>query len=100
MPTVHKRLPATCPVHPVFNIVGCDFNMEKRTRHVTVAEYSNSAENSQETNMVRRFAELALSGQPDPHWGDISLKTQQVLDACVESARSGSRAVDLEASKP
>ena len=36
--------------------------MEDHTRRFAVREYSNSAENAQETNMFRRFAELALSG--------------------------------------
>ena len=51
--------------NPIFNVTGCDFNMEEHTRRFAVREYSNSAENAQETNMFRRFAELALSGQPD-----------------------------------
>ena len=45
--------------------------------------------------MFRRFAELALSGKSDPHWGEIALKTQQVLDACLRSARSDGRAIEL-----
>lgn len=80
---------------PVFHVRGCDFNMEEHTRRVAVPEYSNSHENSQEANMFRRFAELALSGKPDPHWGEIALKTQQVLDACLRSARSDGRAIEL-----
>jgi predicted dehydrogenase len=74
---------------------GCDFNMEEHTRRLAVAEYSNSEQNSQETNLFRNFATLALSGKPDPFWGDISLKTQQVIDACLTSARNGGKAVDL-----
>jgi len=80
---------------PVFNVRGCDFNMEEHTRRVAVAEYSNSNENSQEAHMFRHFAELALSGKPDPHWGQIALKTQQVLDACLQSARSAGRMMEL-----
>jgi predicted dehydrogenase len=78
----------------VFSAVGCDFNMEDHTRRVAVREYSSGAENAQETNMFRRFAELALSGEPDSHWGEIALKTQQVLDACLQSARSDGRPVE------
>jgi predicted dehydrogenase len=74
--------------NPVFHITGCDFNMEEHTRRVAVREYSNSAESAQETAMFGHFAELALSGKPDPYWGEIALKTQQVLDACLDSARS------------
>jgi len=78
-----------------FNIRGCDFNMEEHTRRLALPEYSNSAENSQETNLFRNFADLALSGQPDPRWGEISLKTQLVVDACLRSARDGGRQVEL-----
>ena len=81
--------------NPVHNVVGCDFNMEEHARRVAVREYSNSAENAQESNMFRRFAELALSGQPDHSWGEMALKTQQVLDACLQSARSGGGIIDL-----
>ena len=70
-------------LQPAFHVRGCDFNMEEHTRRVAVPEYSNSAENSQEVQMFRQFAELALSGQPDLYWGEIALKTQQVLDACL-----------------
>lgn len=80
---------------PVFQVSGCDFNMEGHSRRVAVAEYSNSAANAQETAMFRRFAELALSGHPDPSWGENVLKTQQILDACLASARAGGRVIEL-----
>jgi predicted dehydrogenase len=80
-----------------FAVTGCQFNMENRTRRIAVSEYSNNAVNAQETKLFRRFGELALSGKPDPHWGEIALKTQIVLDACLESARNGGRAVKVEA---
>jgi predicted dehydrogenase len=80
---------------PVFTIQGCDFNMEEHARRLALAEYSNSAANSQETNLFRTFGDLALSSRPDPRWGEISLKTQQVLDACLRSAREGGRIVEL-----
>ena len=78
-----------------FEIAGCDFNMENHTRREAVFEYSSGTSNSQEANLFRNFAQLALSGQPDVHWGNIALQTQQVLDACLQSARSGSREVEL-----
>ena len=80
---------------PVYNIVGCDFNMEEHTQRISVSEYSNSAANAQETNMFRHFAELALSGQSDYGWGEMTLKTQQVMEACLQSARKGGCAVAL-----
>lgn len=80
---------------PEFSITGCDFIMKENARHVAVREHSHSAEDAQETNMFRRFAELALSGQPDDSWGEMALKTQQVLDACLKSARFGGTVVEL-----
>lgn len=74
---------------------GCRFNMEKYLRTVSVPEFSNNAENAQETNLFRNFASLALSGNVDSHWPAIALKTQQVLDAALKSARNGSEPVIL-----
>jgi predicted dehydrogenase len=79
---------------PVFNVFGCDFNMEDHTRRHRLAEYSNSFANSQEANLFRNFAGLVLSGKTDPHWPDIALKTQQVMDACMRSARSDGAMVE------
>jgi predicted dehydrogenase len=80
---------------PVFNVHGCDFNMAEHTARVAVAEYSNSAPDSQEANMIRTFSGLALGGKPDPTWGEVALKTQRVLDACLASAREGGRVVEV-----
>ena len=80
---------------PVFQVSGCDFNMEEHTRRVAVREYSNSHQNAQETRMFRTFAELALSGKPDARWGEMALRTQQVLDACLQSARTHGQIVEL-----
>ena len=65
----------------VFHVAGCDFNMVDHRRRLAVREYSNSAPNSQEANMFRKFATLIQSGRPDDSWGDMVLKTQQVVDA-------------------
>ena len=80
---------------PVFSVTGCDFIMEEHSRRFAVHEHSHSAEDAQETNMFRRFGELALSGRPDDSWGEMALKTQQVLDACLQSARSGGCVVEF-----
>jgi len=79
----------------VFEINGCDFKMKDHTRRITIRESSNSTENAQETNMFRSFAELVLSGKLDTHWGEIALKTQKVLDACLRSARSDGELVEV-----
>jgi hypothetical protein len=71
-----------------FEVTGCDFKMLERAREVAVPEYSNSAANSQETNLFRTFGQLVLDGKIDPQWGDMVLKTQLVMDACLKSARA------------
>jgi predicted dehydrogenase len=81
--------------NPVFHIDGCDFNMEDHTRRIAVREYSNAAPGAQESNMFSTFAASALSGKPDAHWAEVALKTQEVVDACLASARSGGRVVEL-----
>ncbi len=53
-------------------------------------EPSNNAPGSQEAGLFHAFSKLVLSGQLDPHWPEISLQTQRVLDACLASARNGS----------
>ncbi len=82
--------------NPVFHVRGCDFNMEDHRRRVAVHEYSNSAPNSQEANMFRNFAALVLSRRPDDSWDRMVLKTQQVLDACLQSARADGQMVEIK----
>ncbi len=79
----------------VFDLAGCDFNMERHVQQIEANEYSSGHPNAQETNLFRTFSELALSGHPDPFWGDIALKTQQVMEACLQSARDGGQDVKL-----
>ena len=78
-----------------FDIDNCLFNMEQHTRPVAVNEYANNHATSQETNLFRNFSAQVLSGAVDDHWSEIARKTQQVLDACLESARNDSRPVEL-----
>ena len=79
----------------VFSQAGCDFLMENYTRRIGVSEFANSAENSQETNLFRTFNQLVVENKTDQHWPDIALKTQKVLDACLNSARNNNVAVEL-----
>jgi predicted dehydrogenase len=72
-----------------FQVLGCDFNMERHVERRAVREYPNSWPNSQETNMIRTFSDAVLTKSPDAQWPKWSLATQSVLDACLESARSG-----------
>jgi predicted dehydrogenase len=80
---------------PHFRARGCDFNMENHPRRFVVNEYSNGTPDSQEANMIRTFARIVTSGQLEPQWGEMALKTQQVLDACLRSAQEDGRAVPL-----
>ena len=74
---------------PHLTVEQCSFNMESHPVRHAVREYSEGWTDSQETNMIRKFSELVFSGQIDPAWGEIALKTQLVLDACLKSARNG-----------
>jgi predicted dehydrogenase len=76
-----------------FKAEGCRFDMiEGRCDHV-LYETSSSEADSQETNMIRTFSSSVIGGQPDWTWADITLKTQRVMDACLESARRGAEVV-------
>ena len=76
---------------PSFNVYGCDFNMEDHSRTITTQEYSSGAHTAGETKLFKRFSGIATSGNLEPHWPEYSLKTQQVLDMCYESAKNGSQ---------
>ena len=73
----------------------CNFHMERHCRTVSVREYSDGHPTAQETKLFRNFGDLVLNGKPDPHWPEIALKTQIVLDACLKSAREGGRELVL-----
>jgi predicted dehydrogenase len=77
------------------NVSGCDHNMESHWRRFAVPEYSNSHATAQETNLFRNFANQVRSGRLNETWPGIALKTQQVMNACFDSARADSRIIDL-----
>jgi predicted dehydrogenase len=79
-----------------FNVGGCDFNMEPHWRRFAVQEYSNSHPTAQETNMFRNFANQVRSGSLNEMWPDMALRTQQVLNACLESAQDEGRPAVLK----
>lgn len=66
---------------------GCRYNMEKYERTFEVAEFSNNHRTAQETKLFRTFASLVQSGKTDSNWPQMTLKTQLVLDAALDSAR-------------
>ncbi len=78
-----------------FVVEGCEFTMEGHLRQHVVNEYSNGAPDSQETNLFRNFGDLVLSGKTDDFWPEVALKTQTILDACLESARNNCATVRL-----
>lgn len=80
----------------VFDVNGCDFHMQEHLQRHSVLEYSEGRMGAQEVEMIRSFAKLAMGGQPDSKWGEITWATQRVLDALIESASQSSKAVTLK----
>lgn len=76
---------------PEFKVQGCDFNMEANIRRWTVKEYSNSHPSAQESNLFRNFAAQVQSGALHRGWPERARKTQQVMEACLASARAEGR---------
>ncbi len=80
-----------------FNPSGWDFNMECYSERYVSREFSNMHETAQETKLFRTFSDLVLRGKPDAHWPEIALRTQMVLDACLQSALNGSVDTEIDA---
>lgn len=74
-------------------VTGCDFNMEPNRRRIVVPEYSNSHATAQETNLFRDFAAQIQSGKLNEDWPAIALKTQEVMESCLDSAHNGGKLV-------
>ncbi len=74
-------------------IDNCQWNFARKTTGMAVDEYASGQPDSQEVNMVRRLAEIALSGRLSEHYAELSLKTQLVLDACRRSDAHGGKSV-------
>ncbi len=79
-----------------FNPTGWDFNMEVYAERYNTAEFSNMHPTAQETNLFREFSGLVLQKKLDPYWPEISLQTQIILDAALESARHQSRDTTID----
>ncbi len=80
---------------PTFRVEGCRFNMESHPQRFAVEEYSNNHSSSQETNLFRNFSAQVLQGTLNAQWPEMALKTQQTMEACLASARSGGALVNL-----
>lgn len=75
--------------NPEFLKSGCEFKMAPRMRRLAVAEHSQAHANAQETNLFRAFANQVRTGRLNSAWPDWTLKTQAVMEACLQSARQG-----------
>jgi len=78
-----------------FVIHACRFDMHEGHGIETLDEPSSNAPGSQESAMFQAFSQLVLSGKTDKHWPEVTLLTQRVLDACLHSARQGSKVIAL-----
>jgi predicted dehydrogenase len=79
----------------VFNVRGCDFNMEPRVQRIAVNEYSNSTPTAQEANLFRNFAAQVQTGRLNPLWPESALKTQVVMEHLMKSATRGQPVVPV-----
>jgi predicted dehydrogenase len=50
---------------------------------------------AQQTRLFRNFSNQVASGKLEASWPEMALITQRVMDACLESARDGSRTIEL-----
>jgi len=82
--------------NPVFDVQGCDFEMQPHCRRWVVKERSHSHPTAQESQLFRHFAEQVKSGTLNPLWPEIALKTQQVMQACRESSRRQGQPVNVD----
>jgi predicted dehydrogenase len=95
----HLRLPDF--VHP-FN--DHEPVIELRGREVRVkcctckSKHTTSRERAQDANLFRNFVNQVRTGKLNSAWPMWALKTQQVMDACYQSAKKGGRPVKLKGS--
>jgi predicted dehydrogenase len=71
---------------------GSNFSTRSLNREV---ELTGEAE-SQKTLLFRNFGKLVLGGERDLYWPEISLLTQRVMDALLESALGDGGMVELD----
>jgi predicted dehydrogenase len=78
-----------------FHIDNCDFHMENHLQRHAVREYDAGESSAQEVCMIRNFADLINSGTRSGVWPEWTLKTQKILDACLESSINDGATVKL-----
>ncbi len=64
-------------------------------RRIAVAEHGSPHTTAQETNLFRNFAAQISHGSLNDEWPAHALKTQQVINACWQSAQANSQPVAL-----
>ena len=80
--------------NPVHIVLGCDFNW-RNIVGVSLSAKTATAPRTRRRQTCSADSPNWRSGRPDHSWGEMALKTQQVLDACLQSARSGGGIIDL-----
>ena len=60
-----------------------------------VGPHSDSRASAQDVSMFRNFANQVRFGRMNDAWPDMALKTQQVMDACFQSAQQGGALVNV-----
>jgi predicted dehydrogenase len=83
-------------VHPV-NDLETTFEVNGRTIRVKAGggKGAKAGTVAQQANMIRNFANQVFSGELNDEWPKIALQTQQVMDACLESAQEAGKPVRL-----
>jgi predicted dehydrogenase len=77
------------------SIDNCRWNFSRHSERKSVREFASGEPNSQEVVMVRRMGQIALSGEIDAFYPQLSLKTQTILNACRQSDAAGGSWVTL-----
>lgn len=81
----------------IFEINGCQFDMREGRTKEHVREAASNAPTSQEAGLFRNFSQLVIENRREEFWPRVSLLTQQVMDACMESARNNGAVTRLSA---
>lgn len=79
----------------ILEIDNCRWNFRRHSNRRAVAEYASGEANAAEVAMVRRLAQCAISGQLDPLYPELTIKTQRILDACRRSDAVGGEMISL-----
>ncbi|MBK8090711.1 MAG: Gfo/Idh/MocA family oxidoreductase [Verrucomicrobiaceae bacterium] len=90
-----ETAPAFSVTKSDFSVDGCRSDMRAGRESHSSDEPANNAPGSQESALFADFSTLVLTGQHEPRWGQISLLTQRVLDACLRSARADGASIAL-----